>query len=477
VDLTTDTKGPNGKPTREAAEAALGALPKPGAGGASGAPAAAGLAGAVVPRPVGAKSASSSPIDKEADLRSRTTYLPRMPYGGSRLLAAAFRSIGLDTAVTPESDSRTLELGGKYTSGDECYPQRIVLGDFMKLLEDDRLDPKKTAFLLPTANGPCRFGQYSALLRRILDDQGYDDVTMLSFTSADGYAGIGDQAGEVIRTAWRAVVVQDILLKLLLMTRPYEVTAGQTDKVYLEGLDLMDKIVGRPGLSNKERMAELKAGLRKVKAAFTAIPVRTEDRPLIGVVGEIFCRLNTFSNNELLRHIEAQGAECWLTGIGEWVLYTNNEAFRRLREEKRRFGKEWLKTYLTYRIMHKDEKALLEDFEAIFARRPEPHVDEVLERAHPYLPQAGSLGEMVLSTGGAIAYYHRGADGIVDISPFTCMNGIITEAVYPRVSKDHDHIPIRVFYFDGTHSDLDRDVGIFLELAKTYKRRKKIVPR
>ena len=81
---------------------------------------------------------------------------------------------------------------------------------------------------------------------------------------------------------------------------------------------------------------------------------------------------------------------------------------------------------------------------------------------------------MVLSTGGAIAYYQRGADGIVDISPFTCMNGIVTEAVYPRVSKDHDNIPIRVFYFDGTHSDLDRDVGIFLELAKTYKRRKKI---
>ena len=57
------------------------------------------------------------------------------------------------------------------------------------------------------------------------------------------------------------------------------------------------------------------------------------------------------------------------------------------------------------------------------------------------------------------------------------MNGIVTEAVYPRVSKDHDNIPIRVFYFDGTNSDLDRDVGIFLELAKTYKRRKKIIRR
>ena len=67
-------------------------------------------------------------------------------------------------------------------------------------------------------------------------------------------------------------------------------------------------------------MAELKAGLRRVKKLFLAIPVKNEDRPLIGVVGEIFCRLNTFANNELIRHIEAQGGECWLAGVGEWVL-------------------------------------------------------------------------------------------------------------------------------------------------------------
>ena len=62
----------------------------------------------------------------------------------------------------------------------------------------------------------------------------------------------------------------------------------------------------------------------------------------------------------------------------------------------------------------------------------------------------------------------------MDISPFTCMNGTVCEAIYPRVSRDHDNIPIRIFYFDDTEIDHDRDVEIFLELAKTYKRRKKI---
>ncbi|MCE5252939.1 MAG: hypothetical protein LLG45_01820 [Actinomycetia bacterium] len=448
----TTTKDGNGKATRKAAETALAALPKPAA----------------------AHGAETSPVKTDIDIRDRTLWLCRMPYGGSRMLAAAFCSIGLDARVTPDEDARTLELGGKYTSGDECYPQRIVLGDYMKLLEDRKLDPAKTAFLLPTANGPCRFGQYIALLRRILDDQGYDDVAILSFTSADGYAGIGDQATAMIRTAWRAVLIQDILLKLLLMTRPYEVHPGRTDKVYLESLDLMAGIVARQDLTSKERLAAIKTGLRKVKEEFLAIPVRQEDRPLIGVVGEIFCRLNTFSNNELIRHIEAQGGECWLAGVGEWVWYTNAEAFRRHREERKRFTKPWLTTFVTSRIMRSDEEALYEDFRDVFGHRPEAHVDEVLECAGPYLPQWGAMGEMVLSTGGAIALYRRGADGIVDISPFTCMNGIVTEAVYPRVSRDHDHIPIRVFYFDGTQIDLERDVGIFLELAKTYKRRKKM---
>ncbi|MCL5736249.1 MAG: hypothetical protein M1274_11785 [Actinobacteria bacterium] len=425
--------------------------------------------------PAAAPGANTSPLVKpDIDIKGRVLWLCRMPYGGSRMLAAAFRSIGLDTRVTPDEDARTLELGGKFTSGDECYPQRIVLGDYLKLIEDEKVDPKKTAFLLPTANGPCRFGQYVALLRRILDDQGHEDVAILSLTSADGYSGIGEQARELIRTSWRAVVVQDILLKLLLMTRPYEVNPSETDRVYLESLDLMGEIIARQSITHKERMADLRAGLVRVKEAFLSVPTKKEDRPLIGVVGEIFCRLNTFANNELIRHVEAQGGECWLAGVSEWLWYTNQEAFRRYREEQRRVSKDWLKTFITARIQHADEKALLEGFHEVFARHPEPHVTEVLEYSRPYLPQEGALGEMVLSTGGAIYLYHQGADGIIDISPFTCMNGIVTEAIYPRVSKDHDGIPIRVFYFDGTHSDLDRDVGIFLELAKTYKRRKKI---
>ena len=53
------------------------------------------------------------------------------------------------------------------------------------------------------------------------------------------------------------------------------------------------------------------------------------------------------------------------------------------------------------------------------------------------------------------------------------MNGIVSEAVFHAISRDHDDIPIRNFYFDATSSNLERDLDIFMELAVSYKKRKK----
>ncbi len=125
------------------------------------------------------------------------------------------------------------------------------------------------------------------------------------------------------------------------------------------------------------------------------------------------------------------------------------------------------------RVQRDHERRLLAPLRGEFAGLEEPHdIREVLERSRPYLPYRGALGEMVLSVGKAIYLYEKGADGIVDISPFTCMNGIVCESIYPRVSRECEHIPIRTFYFDGTQVDLENDLGIFMELVRNYSRKK-----
>jgi predicted nucleotide-binding protein (sugar kinase/HSP70/actin superfamily) len=79
---------------------------------------------------------------------------------------------------------------------------------------------------------------------------------------------------------------------------------------------------------------------------------------------------------------------------------------------------------------------------------------------------------MVTNMGRSAYLALHGVDGIVDISPFTCMNGVVSEAIYPKLSRDYGGVPIRNFYFDGQQSDLDRDIGIYLELARSYREKK-----
>jgi len=414
---------------------------------------------------------------RDHGLEGRKLYLPQMPYGGTYMLAASIRSIGFDAWPVSDSDERTLDLGGRLTSGDECYPQKIVLGDLLRIIEDEGRD--KVAYLMPSANGPCRFGQYLHLIRTKLDELGYNDVPVISITSNDGYSSIGDYSQNLVRTAWRAVLVQDILMKLLLKTRPYERVKGSADRIYHESLVEVGDAVSLVGVPDKERMEAILPAMVRARDKFRALPADYDaERPLIGVVGEIFCRQNTFSNFDLIRVVEEQGGECWLSDIGEWVWYTDDEQRRRLTEQGKRFGKDNAIRYIKSKFMRHDEHMLYGPFADDFVGYEEPHhVRDVLEMSKPYLPYTGALGEMVLSSGKSIYMFEKGADGIIDISPFTCMNGIVTEAVYPSLSHDLDDMPIRVFYFDGTQGDLERDVGIFIELARTYQRRKQKVRR
>ena len=410
----------------------------------------------------------------EHPLSGKRIYIPPMAYGSAQAFASAFRAIGLEAEPTPPSDSRTRELGARYTSGDECYPAKVTVGDFMKVLERPATDHTRVALFMPTAQGPCRFGQYAPYLRHILDANGYQSVEILSPSSQNAYAGLGTLAKPFVRTGWRALLCADLLQKLLLMYRPYEERRGDTETVYTESLaDLcrtLEETPVEPGVqlhSLRDSMVRSRDRFRKLAAQRSA-----RRHPLIGIVGEIFCRLNTFSNENLVECLEEYGAEAWISDLVEWIWYTNSEHFRKLKLEGRIWTLEALGAWVRKRVQKQDEHILIAPFEEDFAGREEPEIYEILECARPYLPREGAFGEMVLNVGKTVYLAKKGAAGIIDISPFTCMNGIVCEAIYPRVSRDLGGIPIRNFYFDGTQSDLDRDLGVYMELARSYQKKR-----
>lgn len=406
-------------------------------------------------------------------LFGKRIYIPAMAQGSVEAFASVFRWLGIEAYPTPQSNERTRELGAKFTAGDECYPAKVTVGDFLRIMEEPGFDAQNTVFFMATADGPCRFGQYAPYLTKILRVASYPNVQVLAPTSRDGYSGMGDVARPFMRAAWRALVSADLLRKALLKSRPYELHAGDADRCFDECLQDLCQTIEDSCAEPKCQLDAIVASLKRARDRFRRVPARYEkDVPLIGVVGEIFCRLNNFSNDDLVRKLESYEAEGWLSDIMEWIGYTNSEQVRRLKLVGRGVSLEMGATLLRGHVQHEDEHAMCAPFKEDSVGYEEPPIHEVLKLAEPYLPASGVMGEMVLSVGKAAYLAQHGADGIIDISPFTCMNGIVSEAIYPKLSKDFGGIPIRNFYFDGTQSDLDRDLGIYMELARSYREKK-----
>jgi hypothetical protein len=255
-----------------------------------------------------------TPVRPEpSDMHGRTLWLPPMHAFGTRLFASAFRSHGYDARELPDENKASFELGRSLTRGSECLPCALTLGTFLKTLREQPRGGKH-AFFMPSSKGPCRFGQYTVLHRQILEREGLGhEVAILAPASNNAYQGLDSP---MRRTLFKAIACADILLKAQCKVRPYEVKIGETDRVVNECV----AIVGKAIEANGDIPAALKSAIQKIAAIETTGP----RRPLVGIVGEIYVRNNTFANEDVIGAVEQFGGEAWMLPITDWVIYTSS---------------------------------------------------------------------------------------------------------------------------------------------------------
>ena len=191
-------------------------------------------------------------------------------------------------------------------------------------------------------------------------------------------------------------------------------------------------------------------------------------KPLIGIVGEIFVRLNRFANENVIGKIEQFGGEAWIAPFTEWILYVNTIA-KRGSLKKRSFSN-FLKVFLTDYYQKKDEHQLEKIFKGQLRNFGEPKTKSIFKKAKPYLDSSFE-GEAILSVGKTIDFAKRGVSGIVNIMPFTCMPGTIVSTLLKRYREEHNNIPILNMAYDGQEqtNTLTR-LEAFMYQAKEFQR-------
>jgi predicted CoA-substrate-specific enzyme activase len=412
------------------------------------------------------KKKKSLPSEMKKGDGSRIVYIPRMSdhaFG----LASAFKACGLDSEVMDAPDIETVKVGRRYVSGKECYPCAITTGDMVRKATSDGFDPARAVFFMPSGAGPCRFGQYNVLHRLVLDEIGLPQVPIYAPNQDESfYTELGMVGKDFTKQAWRGIIAIELLMKCLHETRPYEINRGETDELY-------NRYLSNVGSALQSTNGAMPDFLKDMERSFSEIPRRNEKRPLIGVIGEIFVRHNTFANENIIRKIEEMGGEVWLAPVEEWVYYVNamglRKALTRLKSggiSKKNIG-DIIRTVITMHVQKKIEHQFSKPFEGGLKTLREPSTREILKNASPYLHDSFE-GEAILSMGKSVDYVKKGASGIISAMPFGCMPGTIVGALLKGL-KQNEGIPCLSVAYDGAEATCsDIQLEAFMHQTHEY---------
>ncbi len=422
------------------------------------------------------------------NVQGKIFLLPEMNRIGSHLLAGVFQSFGINSKVMETYEG--LDLGKEFTSGKECFPCIVTLGDILLFMKKERerlgnrFNPENYMYFMPEANGPCRFGMYNKYHRIVLDSiHGLDKVKIAALSSEDSYSLDGlipkEQTQDFRKVAYLSMVIGDILDRLLWMIRPYEKKEGIADKFIDEAMGQMAESFSKH--SSKKNLSNIINDLLEiVEEGKKIIDPHIPKKPLISVVGEIYIRSHLKSNQDTIRTLEKYGAEAINASIAEWINYTTYDQVRlakiALRLNLKRFRlkevKESLLKYIKYNLtlfyqymQQRKVYKMVRNYIDIQEDHKIGHLEKVLKKNNTFSFEVGT--EACLSISSSLEHGRIGYNGIVNIFPFTCMPSNLTSAITkPLMAKLN--IPYIDISYDGSFQP-GREAAIRTFMYQAYQ--------
>jgi predicted nucleotide-binding protein (sugar kinase/HSP70/actin superfamily) len=378
---------------------------------------------------------------KQAWDRGELMLLPRMGPSAD-VMAAALRSEGMRAEALPMPQRSTLRRGREFTSGKECVPMTMTLGSILERLDSEVDQGDRVALFMPTACGPCRFGVYNLLHKIIIEKTGNKEhVRVVSPNSSDYFEGMSTDFRLRVLVA---VVASDLLLRARQWTGPVEREAGAAQAIYERWFARLLELVEAtqpgnlvPALSELSgKMFGFRELIQQASKEFRSAVGRTGYVPTVSVVGEIYARLDPFTNDFVIDQLEARGIRALLAPMHEWFEYTTFLKQMRIREGRPVAGDNMFGAQVSYALELVVTAELWDIFAGDLGWGERVGVEEAMRAAGPWLnPEL--RGEAVLTLGTPVAeHLHGDIDGVVAVGPHECMPNKLAEAQFVHVGEE-----------------------------------------
>jgi predicted nucleotide-binding protein (sugar kinase/HSP70/actin superfamily) len=425
------------------------------------------------------------------------------------LVRAVFEGAGYRCDALSVPDVAAYQLGREHGNVGQCNPTYFTVGaliQYLRRLEAAGLSRQaivdRYVFFTAGTCGPCRFGMYEAEYRFALHNAGFDGFRVLLFQQNDGLKATSGEPGLKFTVdfgmgALIAFTLGDVIHQLVYHIRPYEVVAGETDRVMHQVVSLLARVVRdrqpfeirdvpprwlvpvleRAGtchdiLNTLGKIREHLFGdalfdaLAEVRARVDAIEVdRLRVKPVVKTTGEFWAQTTESAGNfDMFAFLESEGAEVLVDPIGSWVMYLLFQ--ERLIADMRRgldlpLGPRWRHPLLSLasELRYRGRRALFAAGERVWAWQYHrlvdalgglvhrlPEQEELARLAAPFYNPRARGGEGHLEVAKTVYHtVHHHCHMVLSLKPFGCMPSTQSDGAQSAVVnrfKDIIFLPI-----------------------------------
>jgi len=420
-----------------------------------------------------------------------------------KLVHGALEGLGYKARPVPTPNVRAFQLGKEYGNNGQCNPTYFTVGNlvqYLQTLEEEGMSKQEIidnhVFFTAGACGPCRFGMYEAEYRLALRNAGFDGFRVLLFQQSGGLSQSDAEAGLEMNLDFflgilNALNCGDVMNEVAYAIRPYEVEAGETDKVLDEGMEYLHGVfkTKRPwqlngnlsrylgGFSdtaqylgkfvNQIKGDDYLPALNHCRDRFDSIEVdRLRVKPIVKITGEFWAQTTEGDGNfNMFNFLQREGAQVLVEPIGTWIMYMIHQVIQKYKDLK---GLEegailpplWrLGTRAKIEIGYRQKVAKLKLAEAIFKNEYHKIVGalggiahhladqyELQRIGHPFYNSRTGGGEGHLEVAKNIYYSNKDlAHMVLSLKPFGCMPSTQSDGAQSAVVsnfKDMIYLPV-----------------------------------
>lgn len=381
------------------------------------------------------------------DRENRVVLVPNASHAFCHLMSAAFRRQGLRAEPLDLGREEAIRLGKKYVHADMCFPAQIIIGEALEALLSGRYDLEHTAIGMAKYIGCCRLTHYSALLRKALNDAGFEQIPILTNDDRDAHdlhPGYKMSLLSAARVATTLPMI-DILEELLRKMRPYELVPGSANQAFDSALEKLIRGLDEGGIPGARR------GFKEALYDMSAVAYdRSELKPSVLIVGEYLLNFHPGANNDIEAYLEQNGLEVIQARMTDVI--RKSYFFRHRQNKEYKLNKPW---------GEKAKYALSDSFfefgqaraERIAAAHPlftpAKRMPQLVQASDHIIHHTFDTGEGVLIPAEILHHAAEGCKSFIILQPFGCLpNHIVGRGTTKRLKELYPKIHILPLDYD-----------------------------